>query len=338
MATAESLRARRIVLTGATAGVGRATALRLADAGARITLLVRDPAALDALAEEVVARGGETLPVSCDVADEHAVFAAAERAVEVFGGIDVWINNAMTTVFSPVRQLRPDEFRRITEVCYFGCVFGTMAALQQMRRQGDGMILQVGSALAYRGIPLQAAYCGAKHAARGFTDSLRTELLHEESRIALTAVHPPGMDTPQFDWGRTRFRHRPRPAGMVLAPEAAAEAVIRAIEWPAREYWVGAQTAVTIIGNMLAPSAADRYLAHKAIEGQQGDTEIAADRPDNLFTPVTGAGLHRTRGSFSEEARPKALRLRAAPLPLTVALIVMLIMTGIGFVLGAALG
>ena len=338
MSSADSLRGRRIVITGGTAGVGRATTLRLAAAGAKVAVLARDQTALDGVVEEAAAEGGEVVAIGCDVADSAAVFSAADRAAEVFGGIDVWINNAMTTVLARVDEITPEEFERVTAVCYLGLVHGTMAALHHMKPKNSGVIVQIGSALAYRGIPLQAAYCGAKHAVRGFTDGLRAELLHEGSGIALTAVHLPGINTPQFEWARSRYSRRQRPAGNVYQPEAAARAVERAIVRPSREYWLSGQTAVMIIGNMVAPSLADRHLARTAIDGQFTSEQAAPGREDNLFTPVSGRGLHRSQGAFSAEARPKALNLPAEPTVIGVAAVVLLAAAGLGFALGWALG
>ncbi|MDE2486103.1 MAG: SDR family NAD(P)-dependent oxidoreductase, partial [Alphaproteobacteria bacterium] len=216
-----------VVVTGAAAGVGRAVAHRFAASGARVGLLARDGEALAVVKREVEDRGGEALVLRADVADPDAVFAAAEMVERTWGPIDVWVNDAMATVFSPIDEITPEEFRRVTEVTYLGCVHGTMAALKSMRPRGKGAIVQVGSALAYRGIPLQTAYCGAKHAIRGFTDGVRAELIHEKTRITLSIVELPAMNTPQFDWARTHMDRRPRPMGRVYEPEAAARAVFR---------------------------------------------------------------------------------------------------------------
>ena len=209
--------------------------------------------------------------------------------------MDIWINDAMETVFSTVADINPVEFRRVTEVTYLGFVYGTMAALKSMRPRRRGRIIQIGSALAYRGIPLQAAYCGAKHAIRGFTNSLRTELLHEKSGITVSIVELPAVNTPQFDWARA---HIPRPMGNPVEPEVVADAVFRVAQGSSREYWLGLQTILTILGNSIAPGYLDRYLARKAVAGQQTGTPLLAGRDDNLDHPVTA--LHRTRGSFSE--------------------------------------
>jgi short-subunit dehydrogenase len=297
------------VVTGASAGVGRATAERLGRLGAKVALIGRDAEALEAAAREIDALGTETLALPLDVADAEAVFAAAERIERELGPIDVWVNNAMVTVFSPVSELTPEEVRRVTEVTYLGAVHGTMAALRHMRVRDRGVIVQVGSSLSYRGIPLQAAYCGAKHAMRGFTDSLRGELLHERSGVALSMVQLPAVNTPQFDWARTHRRHQPRPVAPVYAPEAAARAVVAAAANPAREYWVGGRTLLMIMANMVAPSLFDQILARQAIGGQDRDAEVAPDRKDNLFEPVHG--LHGAEGSFGDEARPDAAVIAA---------------------------
>jgi NAD(P)-dependent dehydrogenase (short-subunit alcohol dehydrogenase family) len=289
-----------VVITGASAGVGRATARRFAAEGARIGLIGRDAAALEDARSDIEELGGIGLPLPADVADAEAVFAAGARVERELGPIDVWVNNAMATVFSPVWALTPEEFRRVTEVTYLGFVHGTMAALRCMRPRNRGTIVQVGSALAYRGIPLQAAYCGAKHAIRGFTDSLRAELIHEGSGVRITTVHLPAVNTPQFDWARTHMERQPRPAGAVYQPEAAADAIAHAARHAAREYWLGKSTSVAIVGNMLAPGLADRYLAATAFDGQSRREPVEADRQDNLFEPVRGR--HAARGSFDEEA------------------------------------
>ena len=295
---------RTVVVTGATAGVGRAIARRFAAAGDRIGLIARDAAALEEVKTALEGFGVEAAAEALDVADAEAVFAAASRLEDRLGPIDVWINDAMETVFSTVAEIRPAEFRRVTEVTYLGFVHGTMAALKSMRARGRGRILQMGSALAYRGIPLQAAYCGAKHAIRGFTDSLRAELLAERSRITVSIVELPAVNTPQFDWARAHLAHTPRPMGRPVQPEVVADAVYRASFGSWREYWLGLPTILLILGDFVLPGALDRYLAWTAIKGQQTKTPIAADRADNLEHPVTP--LHRVRGSFNGEAETHA--------------------------------
>jgi NAD(P)-dependent dehydrogenase (short-subunit alcohol dehydrogenase family) len=289
-----------VVITGASAGVGRAVALRFAQAGANLGLIARDAAALEDVRQQAERRGATAMPVACDVADADALFKAADAIAEAFGGIDIWINDAMVTVFSPVWQMTPEEFRRVTEVTYLGFVHGTMAALRHMRPRNRGTIVQVGSALAYRGIPLQAAYCGAKHAIRGFTDSLRSELIHANSAVALTMVELPAVNTPQFDWARTHMPRQPRPVPPVVQPEAIADVIFRDALNPSREYWIGASTLKVILGNMVLPAFLDRFLAKNAYEAQETSVPVSADRKDNLMTPV--GDLHRTRGRFGNEA------------------------------------
>jgi len=296
---------RVVVITGASAGVGRAIVHRFARAGWRIGLIARDADALDEVKREVEQLGGTALAVPADVADHEAVFAAADRVAGTFGSIDVWINDAMVTVFSPVWDMAPEEFRRVTEVTYLGFVHGTMAALRRMRPAGRGHIIQIGSALAYRGIPLQSAYCGAKHAIRGFTDSLRTELIHEGSRIDLTMIELPAVNTPQFDWARTHMPRQPRPVAPVVQPEVIADAVYQAVRHPHREIWIGFSTLKVILGNMVLPSWLDRYLAKVAFSGQETAQPVKPERADNLTTPVRS--LHRTRGRFGNEAQDGAV-------------------------------
>ena len=251
---ARNLQQTTVVITGASAGVGRAVALRFAQAGANLALIARDAAALDEVKQQAEKLGATALVVPADVADANAVFEAAQAIARERGGIDIWINDAMVTVFAPVWEIAPDEFRRVTEVSYLGMVHGTMAALRHMRPRNSGTIVQVGSALAYRGIPLQAAYCGAKHALRGFTDSLRTELEHGHSAIAVTMIELPAVNTPQFDWARTHMPRRPRPVPPVVQPEAVADKIFRAALDPKREYWLGVSTLKAILGNMFQPT------------------------------------------------------------------------------------
>jgi short-subunit dehydrogenase len=293
-----------VVITGASAGVGRATALRFARAGARLGLIARDRAALEALKEEIAAAGGSSVVAPADIADADAVFAAADAIAREAGPIGVWINDAMATVFSPLSDMTPQEFRRVTEVTYLGFVHGTMAALRHMRPRDRGTIVQIGSALAYRGIPLQSAYCGAKHAIRGFTDSLRAELIHDNSNIKLVTIELPAVNTPQFDWARTRLPRQPRPVPPVVQPEVIATAVFRSVLRPRREYWIGLSTLKVILANMAIPQFLDRYLAHAAYEGQMTRQAVLPDRKNNLMTPVHG--LHRTRGSFGRNAATSA--------------------------------
>jgi NAD(P)-dependent dehydrogenase (short-subunit alcohol dehydrogenase family) len=296
----QALAGQVVVVTGASAGVGRATVREFAKAGAKLGLIARDERALEEARDEITSIGGEAMTVAADVADAPAVFEAAGKIVKELGPLDIWVNNAMLTVFSPVAEMTPQEVARVTDVTYLGYVHGTMAALRHMRPRNHGTIIQVGSALAYRGIPLQAAYCGAKHAIRGFTDSLRAELIHENSDIAVTMVQLPAINTPQFDWARSRLSGAPSPVPPVIQPEVAARAILAAAEGRNREYWLGRSTIATILGQMTAPGLLDRFLARHAYDAQERGRQMAGDRPDNLKRPVHA--LHRSRGSFSDEA------------------------------------
>src|SRR4051812_37145552 len=296
-----SYREKVVVVTGASAGVGRTVVAEFARRGARVGLIARGRERLEAAKSQVEAAGGTALVLPADVAHAPEVELAAERVEKELGPIDVWVNNAMTTIFAPFSEITPEEFQRATEVTYLGQVYGTMAALKRMKARNRGAIVQVGSALAYRSIPLQAAYCGAKHAIVGFTDSLRSELLHDRSGIDLTVVHLPAVNTPQFDWARTHMATEPRPVPPVVQPERIAEAVLKAVRHPRREYWVGWSTVQAILGTMAAPGILDRYLASKGYETEDTGRPVSPDRRDNLFEPVTG--LHRAHGSFDDEAR-----------------------------------
>ena len=302
-----------VVITGASAGVGRAVAREVGAHGARVALIARGRTGLEAAAQEVRARGGEAMTVPCDVADAEAVERAAAAVEERFGAIDVWINNAMTAVLAEVVETPAEEFRRVTEVTYLGSVHGAKAALRRMLPRDRGTIVQVGSALAYRGIPLQSTYCAAKHALNGFCDSLRTELMHRKSNVHLTTVHLPALNTTQFGWVRARTHGKPRPVAPVYQPEVAARAIYWAAHHRRREVWVGASTVSTIVGNRLAPWIADRYLARTAFDGQQREEPLEPGRPDYLFEPVdaeTDRGVH---GPFDDEAKkrsPQALLSR----------------------------
>ncbi|HEY2708511.1 MAG TPA: SDR family oxidoreductase [Caulobacteraceae bacterium] len=301
---------RVVIVTGASAGVGRAVAKRFAQAGDRVGLIARDQAALEAVRQELVQAGAAKVALAAvDVADANAVVAAAQALHAELGPVDVWINDAMETVFSPLTRMSAEEFRRVTEVTYLGFVHGTMAALKAMRPRGHGRIVQIGSALAYRGIPLQSAYCGAKHAIRGFTDSVRTELLHEKTGVTVTMVQLPAVNTPQFDWARVHMDHQPRPMGQPIEPVVVADAVFKAAAGTWREYWLGWSTVQTIIANILCPGALDRFLAREAVAGQQTDEPVQASRRDNLERPL--GPLHRTRGRFTQEAADHAVLIPA---------------------------
>lgn len=302
----DRFRGRTVVVTGASAGVGRATARQFAQAGAKIGLIARDARALEETQAEIQSVGGEASCHPADVADAKAVSTAAEAIEARLGPIDVWVNNAMVTVFSPVAELTPEEVRRVTDVTYLGYVHGTMAALHHMRPRDSGTIVQVGSALAYRAIPLQAPYCAAKHAVRAFTEALRSELIHDGCRIAVTEVHLPAVNTPQFDWARAHHGNRPRPLPPIFEPDEAAEAILHAAANPhRREYWLGRSTAGVVLANFLVPSFLDRYLAHRAVQAQSVEEPGYVHDRDNLYEPESG--LHRSHGSFSPEAQSRAM-------------------------------
>ena len=286
-----------VVITGASAGVGRATVRAFARQGADIGLLARGVDGLEAARREVEAAGGRAIAIPTDVADADRVEAAADRIERELGPIDIWVNNAMVSVFSPVKELTPDEIRRVTEVTYLGVVYGTLAALKRMLPRDRGSIVQVGSALAYRGIPLQAAYCGAKHAIQGFTESLRCELLHDGSGVHVSMVHLPAMNTPQFDWVKSRLPREPQPVPPIYEPEIAADAIVWASSRRRREISVGGTTVAVIWANKIASGMLDRYLARTGYDSQQTDRPVAPNRRDNLWEPVPGD--HGAHGRFA---------------------------------------
>lgn len=325
-----------VVITGASAGIGRATARRFARSGASLVLLARDAVSLEVTKAEMEAAGAPAMAIPIDVANAGALIAAAHEIESRLGPIAVWINNAMLTVFSPVHNMPPDEFRRVTEVTYLGFVHGTMAALRTMRPRNRGTIIQVGSALAYRGIPLQAAYCGAKHAIRGFTNALRAELIHDRIAIDLVIVEMPAVNTPQFDWARTHMGQNPRPVPPVIEPEVAADAIFKAAQAPRREIWLGLSTAKVILANMILPGFLDGYLARQAYDAQSTGEQAPKDRKDNLFAPVPE--LHRTRGSFSKEARLSAVAVSGKTARLGTAILAFALAVAAGFVLCRVLG
>ncbi|HUR82102.1 MAG TPA: SDR family oxidoreductase [Thermoanaerobaculia bacterium] len=292
-----------VVITGASAGVGRAVARMYGARGAAVALLARNREALENAKREIEELGGRAIVIVCDVSDANAVEAAAARAEAELGPIDVWINNAMVSVMSPVREMTADEFRRVTEVTYLGVVYGTLAALKRMLPRDRGAIVQVGSSLAYRGIPLQSAYCAAKHAIQGFHDSLRSELLHDKSNVHVTMVHLPALNTPQFRWLRSRMPRKPRPFGTIYQPEVAARAIVWAAEHAERrELNVGLGTTKAIVGNSFIPGTLDHYLGRIGFDGQLGDEPEDPNRADNLFETLPGdRGAH---GPFDDDATP----------------------------------
>ncbi|MCK7624389.1 SDR family oxidoreductase [Streptomyces sp. RS10V-4] len=303
-----------VVITGASGGIGRATARAFAARGARIGLLARGREGLDAAAREVVAAGGEALVLPTDVSDAAEVEAAADAVEEAFGPIDVWVNNAFTSVFAPFTEIGADEYRRVTEVAYLGFVNGTRSALARMLPRDAGTIVQVGSALGERSIPLQSAYCGAKHAVNGFTSSVRTELLHTKSNVHLTVVQMPAVNTPQFSWVRSRLPRHPQPVPPIYQPEVAARAVLHAADRPRRkQYYAGGSTVATILANRFAGPLLDRYLARTGYDSQQTGEEVPQDRPDNLWHPLDGEGGHDfgAHGIFDDRAHGRSPQLWA---------------------------
>jgi NAD(P)-dependent dehydrogenase (short-subunit alcohol dehydrogenase family) len=293
---------RVVAITGASAGVGRATARAFAARGDRVALIARGRAGLAAAAREVAEAGGTPLELALDVADAAAVEAAAQRIEDELGPLDVWVNNAMTAVLAEVVDTTPEEFRRVTEVTYLGSVHGAQAALRRMLPRDRGTIVQVGSALTRRGIPLQATYCGAKHALDGFVDSLRTELLHRGSQVHLTLVQLPGLNTTQFTWVRARTPREPMPVPPIYAPELAARAIVWAAEHRRRELWVGLPTALTLLGQRVAPWLADRRLARAGYASQQSGAPLEPGRPDYVFAPLDDARDHGVHGPFGAQA------------------------------------
>jgi NAD(P)-dependent dehydrogenase (short-subunit alcohol dehydrogenase family) len=299
-----------VVVTGSSGGVGRAIAHAFAKRGARVGLVARGREGLEEAKREVEALGGRALAVPTDVADHKQVEAAAAAVEEHLGEIDIWVNDAMSTVFARFIDTEPEEFKRATEVTYLGTVYGTMAALKRMTARDRGKIIQVGSALSYRSIPLQAAYCGAKFGIRGFTDSIRTELLHDESKVDITMVQLPGVNTTQFNWCRSKLPLHPTPVPPIYQPEIPAEAVYWAAHHRRRELWVGYSTFTAIVGTKLAPRLGDLYLARNGFDGQQVQgMPVDPDRPDNLYEPVEGEAA--THGIFDEKAKSRSPQLWA---------------------------
>ncbi|WP_460837624.1 SDR family oxidoreductase [Noviherbaspirillum agri] len=303
MATAQSAerRSRCAVITGASAGVGRAAALAFARRGWHVALLARGVDGLEAARREIEAIGGTAVAIPVDITDHAQVEAAAERVERELGPIDVWVNNAMATIFCPFEQISPEDFEQATRATYLGAVWGTMAALKRMKPRNAGTIVQVGSALAYRSIPLQAPYCGAKSALRGFTDSLRSELIHDHSRVHLTMAQLSAFNTPQFDWGKTCFDKQPQPVPPIFQPELAAEAIVWAAQHRRRELWVGFPAVKAILGTRVLPGFLDRLLAKRAYGGQFTDQPLQPGRKDNLYQPVPGD--HGAHGRFDARAK-----------------------------------
>jgi NAD(P)-dependent dehydrogenase (short-subunit alcohol dehydrogenase family) len=289
-----------VVITGASAGVGRATVRKFARHGAHIGLLARGQAGLEGARRDVEELGGKALVLPTDVAD--AVERSAEAVERAFGPIDIWVNDAMCSVFSPVKEMKPEEYKRVTEVTYLGFVYGTLAALKRMLPRDRGIIVQVGSALAYRGIPLQSAYCGAKHAIQGFTESLRAELIHDKSNVRITMVQMPALNTPQFDWVKSRLPRKPQPVPPIYQPEVAADAIYHAAHHYRREWYVGGSTTAAIIGNKLFPGLGDWYLAQQGYDAQQYDGAVSPDRRDNVFHPVDDTRDFGAHGDFDDRA------------------------------------
>ncbi|KAA5541812.1 SDR family oxidoreductase [Roseiconus nitratireducens] len=297
-----------VVITGASAGIGRAAVRRFVRGGYDVGLIARGESGLSAAADEVRRGGGTALTLPCDVSDASALDSAAEQVEMELGPIDVWVNNAMSSVFSPVDQMKPEEYKRVTEVTYLGYVYGTLSALKRMKPRDRGAIVQVGSALAYRSIPLQSAYCAAKHAIVGFTDSLRCELIHDKSNVHLTAVHMPAVNTPQFDWVKSRLPNRAQPVPPIFQPEVAAEAIFFAAHHRRRELWVARSAVLSILAQKLVPGLADHYLAANGYKAQQTDQPKDVDRPHNLWSPVdsNGGGDFGAHGAFDDQASDRS--------------------------------
>jgi NAD(P)-dependent dehydrogenase (short-subunit alcohol dehydrogenase family) len=302
-----------VVVTGASGGIGRATATAFAARGAKVALVARGRAGLEAAAADVRAAGGEALVLPADAADPAALEAVAERVEDELGPIDVWVNDAFTSVFAPFEKISAEEYKRVTEVSYLGYVYGTMAALRRMKPRDRGVVVQVGSALAYRGIPLQTAYCGAKHAIQGFHEALRCELLHEKSGVRVTMVQMPAVNTPQFSWVLSRLPRHAQPVPPIYQPEVAARAVVHAADHPARrEYWVGATTAATLAANAVAPGLLDRYLGRTGFDSQQTQQPRDPDAPENLWEPADADRDFGAHGIFDDRSHPRSAQLWAS--------------------------
>lgn len=300
-----------VVVTGASAGVGRAIACAFARRGARIGLLARGHTGLEGARKEVEQLGGQALALPTDVADPTQVEEAAVQVEGAFGPIDIWINVAMASVFSPAKEMTPEEYKRVTEVTYLGQVYGTLAALRRMLPRDRGRIIQIGSALAYRGIPLQSAYCGAKHAIQGFTESVRCELMHDKSNVKISMVQLPAVNTPQFGWVKSRLPHKAQPVPPIYQPEVIADAVTWVTEHYRRQLFIGASTVIVIQGNKLAPGLGDRYLARTGYASQQTSEPENPDRPNNLWAPVDEDQDHGAHGTFDDRAQATSVQLWA---------------------------
>lgn len=299
-----------VVITGASAGLGRATARDFGKKGAKVALIARGIDGLEAAKKEVESDGGRAMVLPLDVADANAVENAAASVERELGPIDVWVNNAMASVFSPVKEMQPDEYKRVTEVTYLGVVYGTLAALKRMLPRDRGTIVQVGSALVYRSIPLQSAYCAAKHAIAGFTDSLRCELIHDKSGVRVTMVQMPALNTPQFDWVKSRLKHKAQPVPPIFQPEVGAEAIYWAAHHTRREIYTGWPTVEAIVGNKIAPGLLDHYLGKTGFSSQQTCEPEDPNRPSNLWEPLKGD--HGAHGRFDDQAHEKSWELQAS--------------------------
>lgn len=299
-----------VVITGASAGLGRATAREFGRHGAKVGLIARGIEGLEGAKREIESAGGRAMVLPLDVADANAVENAAGAIEDELGPIDMWVNNAMASVFSPVKEMKADEYKRVTEVTYLGVVYGTLAALRRMLPRNRGTIVQVGSALVYRSIPLQSAYCAAKHAIAGFTDSLRCELIHDKSSVRVTMVQMPALNTPQFGWVKSRLKHKAQPVPPIFQPEVGARAIYWAAHHSRREIYAGWPTVEAIIGNKIAPGWLDRYLGNTGFDSQQTNEPEDPERPNNLWNPVKGD--HGAHGIFDQRAHESSWELKAS--------------------------
>lgn len=320
-----------VVITGASAGLGRAIVRKFAKHGAKIGLIARGTDGLEAAKKEVEDAGSKAFIAVTDVSDYEAIEKAADEIEKNLGPIDIWINNAMVSVFGPLKKMSADEFKRVTEVTYLGQVYGTMAALKKMLPRNNGKIILIGSALAYRGIPLQSAYCGAKHAIHGFFESLRAELIHDKSNVKLSMVQMPAMNTTQFGFVKSYLPNKPKPMGIIYEPKAAANAVLYAATHDEREIYYGYSTYKTILGNKVAPAYLDKYLAETAFKGQQTDEKEKPDRENNLWKPIPGD--HGAKGNFDTTAMHFSPLFTAKKYKWLTAASVGMIAFGVGFLI-----